>query len=110
MNNKPKFWDRLSPNQKLQYALRHGKEPVRYDGEDVEAARKQEEARDTSTGRASEWEMARDAKEHKVITGHKESTKVAKHRNERRKGLRRNNVERVTLARLGYDRFPIMDN
>ncbi len=99
MKHKPTFWDTLTPHQKLTYAIRHGKEPVRYDGEEVEAARKQEEERELIGCNSTQRQMTRERKEQEAIINRKRFGWRTQKYIQKRAGNIRNHVERLALLR-----------
>jgi len=99
MNHQPTFWDRLTPKQKLAYAIRHNGEPVRFDGEEVEAARKQEEVRELIGCHSTPKGMTRDRKEQEAIINRERFGWRTQKYIQKRAGNIRNHVERIALLR-----------
>ena len=102
MDRKPEFWDRLSPHQKMQYAIRHSKTPIRYEGEDVAAARKQEEVRELIGIHSTPREIKRDRETHETVTEYKGFVSRTQRYIQKRKGILRNHVEEQMLNRVRF--------
>ncbi len=90
----------ITRNPKLQEALRNGTKPVRYNGEDVEAARKLEEERGTSGTKQTLRAMKRDREEHEAIMNRERFGRHPMKTIQKRKGHIRNRVEERTINRI----------
>jgi hypothetical protein len=105
-----KFWkrgrsveesrDTVTHPRKLDEALRKMQEPLAFTGEDVEAARKVEEQRDTAVSNKGRAAMRRDKAVHRAAMRHKAKGFHSIRRQEKRKGNFRNNVEDNTINRI----------
>lgn len=103
-----RFWKKQSKEdleivrhgRKLEEAIDRMKEPLAFSGEDVEIARKVEEARGGSGKKATRAAMKRDHEVHLAAKSHKQKGFHSQRRVAKRKGNIRNRQEEITINRI----------